>query len=162
MKSETDCRQTATTWRMKNPKLKLLAKQSLARLLLQNFQPTTRPTVCVTCWRASVDSTRTQKNIHAKEISKKAADSRQSGARFVGRGINEFAFLSPWRRIFYAQVDFTISGKDNLNAKQKAFTKNRQRWATTRIEIIFLTCQQTVTADRCLLANWICQNTEKP
>ena len=70
---------------MKNPKLELLAKQNLARLLLQNFQLTTRPTACVTGAGASVDSIWKQEKLEARKILENAAESPASSARFVGQ-----------------------------------------------------------------------------
>jgi hypothetical protein len=44
-----------------------------------------RPTVCVTCWWAGVDSAWEQKKLEARKMPVNRAESHTSGARFVGR-----------------------------------------------------------------------------
>ena len=44
-----------------------------------------RPTVCVTCVWAGVDSAWEQKKLEARKMLENAAESHTSGARFVGR-----------------------------------------------------------------------------
>ena len=58
-----------------------------------------------------VDSIRTQKNIHARKLFENAADSRQSGARFVGRGINELALLPRGTEFFMPKLILPFQAK---------------------------------------------------
>jgi hypothetical protein len=44
-----------------------------------------RPTVCVTCVWAGVDSAWEQEKLEARKMPENAAESHTSGARFVGR-----------------------------------------------------------------------------
>jgi hypothetical protein len=44
-----------------------------------------RPTVCVTCVWAGVDSAWEQEKLEARKMLENAADSHTSGARFIGR-----------------------------------------------------------------------------
>ena len=46
-----------------------------------------RPTVCVTCVWAGVDSAWEQKKLEARKMPENAAESHTSGARFVRRGL---------------------------------------------------------------------------
>jgi len=50
--------------------------------LLKNVK---RPTVCVTCVWAGVDSVWEQKKLEARKMLENAAESHTSGARFVGQ-----------------------------------------------------------------------------
>jgi hypothetical protein len=46
---------------------------------------TSKPTVCVTCVWAGVDSVWEQEKLEARKMLENAADSHTSGARFVSR-----------------------------------------------------------------------------
>jgi hypothetical protein len=48
------------------------------------FRTGSRPTVCVTCVWAGVDSLWEQEKLEARKILENAAESHTSGARFVG------------------------------------------------------------------------------
>jgi hypothetical protein len=51
-----------------------------------------RRTVCVTCVWAGVDNAWEQKKLEARKMLENAAESHTSGARFVGRILNENTF----------------------------------------------------------------------
>jgi hypothetical protein len=82
-----------------------------------------RPTVCVTCVWAGVDSLWEQKKLEARKMLENAAESHTSGARFVGQPCayqndSRKKTTPPTRRIFTHNLIFGNYQKRDLSKCQ--------------------------------------------
>ncbi len=100
-----------------------------------------RPTVCVTCVWAGVDSAWEQRKLEARKMLENAAESHTSGARFVGRVVVQDTLavkdLPANLTKFYNELGFLPKPKRDNKPKRllqkMSFANQSQRQTRTQI-----------------------------